>query len=122
MSSSTYITDLDPEDTRLIEDTEALGENFTDGCGYMSEALMKLVAEKFDVHKTSAIQMRYGGFKGVLVEHPGLDGQFFIDRKPYVGGRLVDGHQHSLKEEEKSQENKPSQGIQPAAGKLPEER
>jgi hypothetical protein len=34
---------------------------------------MELVEEKFDVYKASAIQIRFKGFKGVLVVHNGIN-------------------------------------------------
>lgn len=74
MSSSTYIYEIPKKEedqfVEMIHDVERSTHVFSDGCGYISEWLMEKVAERFKVFKASAIQMRYSGFKGVLVTHP----------------------------------------------------
>jgi hypothetical protein len=82
MSSSTFVADVKSSQVTVIEDVEGNDDFvFTDGCGYISEELLKSAAEKFDLEQVSAIQMRYSGFKGVLVLHPGLKGKSIVFRK-----------------------------------------
>jgi len=69
MSSSTFIAEVPNEDVHIIKDVERNGYTFSDGSGYLSEALFAEVAEVFDVYQVSAIQMRYSGYKGVLMKH-----------------------------------------------------
>jgi hypothetical protein len=72
MSSSTPICTVSDEEFIVIKDISESGFEFSDGCGYASQEIMEKVAQKFDLHQTSAIQIRFGGFKGVLMAHPGL--------------------------------------------------
>jgi hypothetical protein len=61
------------DQVRLIQDKSNSEYVFSDGSGFISPALMKKVANIFKFEKVSAIQMRFGGFKGVLVENPILN-------------------------------------------------
>lgn len=76
MSSSTFISKIPEARVRVIEDLtgDSLEEQleFSDGCGFVSPEVMAQVADIFEFEHVSAIQMRYGGFKGVLTVHPGL--------------------------------------------------
>ena len=75
MSSSTFIMEILKEHTELIKDVERNKFVFSDGCGFISPELMKKVQEIFKLEKVSAIQMRYAGYKGVLVVHQALASQ-----------------------------------------------
>jgi RNA-dependent RNA polymerase len=80
-TTTKYIAILTPEDIRfghpdikrLREDDEEMDPDkpeyytFTDGCGNISNALCKLINEKFGLRKCSAYQVRLGGAKGVLM-------------------------------------------------------
>jgi hypothetical protein len=68
---------LKKEDVKPIDDVESKDKvyNFSDGCGYVSPQVMKKVCEVFEVYQASAIQMRFGEYKGVLVEHKDLTGE-----------------------------------------------
>jgi hypothetical protein len=77
-SSSTYIRKVSYEEFGVIDDVSGSGLDFTDGCGYVSNQIMgsseanplyDQVCKIFEVTRASAIQMRFRGFKGVLVEH-----------------------------------------------------
>jgi RNA-dependent RNA polymerase len=78
MSSSTHICELRPHEFGKSNEFEQIKDivnadfTFTDGSGYASEEIMQRVADAFDFNRVSAIQMRFGGFKGVLIAHPGL--------------------------------------------------
>lgn len=74
LSSSTQIKDIGPGTVKVAKDVRDESYVFSDGCGYASPELMDEVARIFKFSKVSAIQMRYAGFKGVLVAHPGLTG------------------------------------------------
>ena len=56
----------------VVPDVENKDYVFTDGSGFLAQSVLNLVAKKFKFEQVSAIQMRYAGFKGVLVAHPGL--------------------------------------------------
>jgi hypothetical protein len=81
MSSSTFITTLSKDQYKVINDVAFNGYEFSDGCGYISSGILQKVCDKFEVYKASAIQMRFGEFKGVLMEHPSLTGEQVFFRK-----------------------------------------
>ena len=47
-------------------------EIYSDGVGFMSKELMDLVCHKLSIPSTSAIQIRFAGYKGVLTLNPSL--------------------------------------------------
>ena len=57
MSASTFIAEVPKEEVRLISDKESPFEKiqFSDGCGYISEDLLKIAADKHEFSKVSAI-------------------------------------------------------------------
>ncbi|QRV99155.1 RNA-dependent RNA polymerase [Ceratobasidium sp. AG-Ba] len=71
--------DLDPKFTKDIPDITVGEELFSDGCGLMSQKFMQLLAKKKKIiHRQrryipSVVQIRYRGYKGVLMIHPELD-------------------------------------------------
>jgi len=75
MSSSTLIANIEQKDIKIIKDVGRNGFTFSDGCGFVSPEVMEQVAKIFECQQVSAIQMRYGGFKGVLMMNPALRGQ-----------------------------------------------
>lgn len=74
MSSSTKICELKENEFKMIEDVRDKAKEFvfSDGCGFASPEIMNKVAKIFEFSQVSAIQMRFRGFKGVLMTHPGL--------------------------------------------------
>lgn len=48
-------------------DIERNGHTFSDGCGYIHPQLASDIAKKFKFTNISALQIRLGGAKGVLV-------------------------------------------------------
>ncbi|XP_070381570.1 uncharacterized protein [Dermacentor albipictus] len=76
------------ECTKVVPDIELKGPRknlhyiFSDGVGRISTALLTRVHKALPQEgKPSAIQIRYGGCKGMLVEDPTLEGECIIFRK-----------------------------------------
>ncbi|KAH6941122.1 hypothetical protein HPB50_013937 [Hyalomma asiaticum] len=76
------------ECTEVVPDIECKGRRknlhyvFSDGVGRISTALMAKVHKALpDEGQPSAIQIRYGGCKGMLVEDPTLEGERIVFRK-----------------------------------------
>ncbi|KAH8088982.1 RNA dependent RNA polymerase-domain-containing protein [Cristinia sonorae] len=69
---------LDPERTRDIPDIERSGENFSDGCGLISRTFAVLLSRHKRIifrgrpYTPCVYQIRYRGYKGVLMLHPEL--------------------------------------------------
>ncbi|KAK3729805.1 hypothetical protein QZH41_013336, partial [Actinostola sp. cb2023] len=58
-----------------IDDVERGGYIFTDGCGLMSEELSREIQRSHRLsHQPSVVQIRYQGYKGVLLHCPELQG------------------------------------------------
>lgn len=56
-----------------IDDVEHDGYNFTDGCGLMSDQLSKEIQRTHRLgHQPTVVQIRYQGYKGVLLHIPEL--------------------------------------------------
>lgn len=74
-ASMRVVEDVPEKDTKLCEEIPSEFDSdipFTDGCGYICEEFLLKASNQLDMTKTSAIQMRFAGFKGVLVCHKGL--------------------------------------------------
>jgi hypothetical protein len=72
---------LDPERVEDIDDVERGNYIYTDGCGFMATSLAKQLAKQRNiVHRNiqylpSVYQIRYRGYKGVLMLAPALTGR-----------------------------------------------
>jgi len=74
LSTSKFICHIAQDNIKVIPDIERNGYNFSDGCGNMSKELALVIAKKFKMSCTSAVQIRMGGVKGVLAVKPSLQG------------------------------------------------
>ncbi|KAG8830443.1 hypothetical protein FRC18_008083 [Serendipita sp. 400] len=89
-SSATLDWTLEPTYTRDIPDIEVDDTLFSDGCGLISQYLAQLVARQKQIifrqrrYTPTVFQIRYKGYKGVLMLHPELD-------------KKKDGHVHFRK-------------------------
>ncbi|EAU82968.2 RNA-directed RNA polymerase [Coprinopsis cinerea okayama7 len=78
-SSAEVDFNLDPTFVEDIGDIEIGGEVFSDGCGLISKSLTKQIAKAKKLmfrgirYTPVVIQIRYEGYKGVLMLHPDLD-------------------------------------------------
>jgi RNA-dependent RNA polymerase len=71
------ISGCQPKRNELIEDITVINNKgrllvFTDGIGNISYDLMKQCCEKLKIDYTSALQVRFGGCKGILAVSPSL--------------------------------------------------
>ncbi|CAG8586766.1 4785_t:CDS:1, partial [Racocetra fulgida] len=72
-TSGERVLELPSEKYDNIDDIERNNFNFTDGCGFVSKSLIKKIAKEMDLefqdkrHYPSVIQIRYQGFKGILL-------------------------------------------------------
>lgn len=67
MSTTTHIQRFVRAEFDDIPDVERNEHVFSDGSGFISREIMAKVAKKFDLEQVSAIQIRFAGYKGVLV-------------------------------------------------------
>jgi len=74
LSTSKFVCHIAHDKIKVIPDIKRNGYNFSDGCGNMSKELALLIAKKFKMSYTSAVQIRMGGVKGVLAVKPSLKG------------------------------------------------
>ncbi|TFK19298.1 RNA-directed RNA polymerase [Coprinopsis marcescibilis] len=78
-SSAEIDFQLDPELVEDIPDIEVGNEVFSDGCGLISQSLAIKIAKAKKIlfrgmrYTPTVIQIRYLGYKGVLMQHPDLD-------------------------------------------------
>ncbi|KIM19468.1 hypothetical protein M408DRAFT_13453, partial [Serendipita vermifera MAFF 305830] len=78
-SSATLDWTLAPEQSRDIPDIEEEDVVFSDGCGLISQHFARLLAKEKKIifrqrrYLPSVFQIRYRGYKGVLMVHPDLD-------------------------------------------------
>ncbi|TCD62010.1 hypothetical protein EIP91_007628 [Steccherinum ochraceum] len=69
---------LDPARTKDISDIESGGENFSDGCGLISKQFAMILSRhkrivfRGKAYTPCVYQIRYRGYKGVLMLHPEL--------------------------------------------------
>ncbi|KAI0666961.1 RNA dependent RNA polymerase-domain-containing protein [Trametes maxima] len=69
---------LDPRNTQDIEDIVVNGENFSDGCGLIAPHFARMLSRRKGTifhgrpYTPSVYQIRYKGYKGVLMVHPEL--------------------------------------------------
>lgn len=81
---------LDPRRTTDIDDIMAGDENFSDGCGLMSRGLAVQISRSKKIifrgnrYTPCVFQIRYLGYKGVLMLHPDLDKETDKEKKPLV--------------------------------------
>lgn len=69
-SSFTRSINLEEHEYRVIDDVERNNYIFTGGCGLMSEQFAKQIQDVQKLEATpSVVQIRYQGFKGVLLLH-----------------------------------------------------
>lgn len=77
-STAHVVIDVDPERCKDIADIERDNYCFTDGCGSMSKSLARLISQKRPIlfrnqrYHPSVFQIRYRGYKGVVVLEPRL--------------------------------------------------
>lgn len=65
---------MEEHEYRVIDDVERGNYIFTDGCGLMSEEFARQIQGVQKLEATpSVVQIRYQGFKGVLLRHRQLD-------------------------------------------------
>ena len=105
---------LPSEKYKIIDDIKKNGHCFTNGCGYISWDLIRRITKKMSLefrdkrHYPSVVQIRYQGFKGILLlgthlkndscefrksmnkfSYTGPDDFYVVDHaKPYTIGRL----------------------------------
>ncbi|KZV92820.1 RNA-directed RNA polymerase [Exidia glandulosa HHB12029] len=78
-SGSSIDYELRPELTEDIDDLMVGNENFSDGCGLISRRLADQLSKQKKIifrglrYTPSVFQIRYRGYKGVLMLHPDLD-------------------------------------------------
>ncbi|CAK5272930.1 unnamed protein product [Mycena citricolor] len=75
LSNSVPGPEIAPEHVEEIRDLgSSEGSNMTDGCGLSTPALHLKVRRMFNLESTpTALQMRYGGRKGMLLQFPGTN-------------------------------------------------
>jgi hypothetical protein len=86
--SAEVTTTLNPEHTEEIADIRRGGYVFTDGCGLLASSLAKQIAKKNNTaHRNisyvpSVFQIRYLGYKGVLMVSSALKGTKLVQFRP----------------------------------------
>jgi hypothetical protein len=95
-SSGSVVVDLDPNRCEDIGDVEVKNYIFTDGCGLVSSKLAHELARRRGIafrnqrYTPSVFQIRYRGYKGVLMVDPGMKGEilakFRKSMKKFSGG------------------------------------
>ncbi|KAL9615082.1 MAG: hypothetical protein Q9167_000505 [Letrouitia subvulpina] len=95
-STAQMALNLQPDRCQDIPDVTRDNYIFTDGCGLISKRLAKLLVQKVDIryrakrYTPSVFQIRYRGYKGVLMLEPRLKGQiqaqFRDSMKKFTGG------------------------------------
>lgn len=88
---------VQPECCEYIPDVESKDYIFTDGCGLISEKFAKLLVRKVNIryrnqkYMPSVFQIRYRGYKGVLMVDPTMKGKtkikFRESMKKFKGGK-----------------------------------
>ena len=74
--------DLDTE-IEEIPDIERNNFNFSDGCGFIDQALLdKIACETYNHSMCSAIQIRMGGYKGMLLGYDKCKGSTLVYTRP----------------------------------------
>jgi hypothetical protein len=80
-SSTKFGAVLRPDRCEDIPDIQNKDYNFTDGCGFISPGLLKVLVKKTPIvfrnqaYVPSVVQIRYRGYKGVLAVEPSMTGQ-----------------------------------------------
>lgn len=80
-SAAEVVCTVQPECCDDIPDIASKDYNFTDGCGLISESFAKLLVTKMDIrfrfqrYMPSVFQIRYRGYKGVLMVDPTMKGK-----------------------------------------------
>lgn len=84
-STAHVVLNVDPARCRDIPDIERDSYVFTDGCGNISPALAKLLSQKKPIlfrnkrYHPSVFQIRYRGYKGVVVRQPKLEPRIWLE-------------------------------------------
>ena len=84
-SSAQMALALQPDRTRDIADVTKGDYIFTDGCGLISKHLAKRLVQSVDIrfrnnrYTPSVFQIRYRGYKGVVMLEPKLQGQILVE-------------------------------------------
>lgn len=96
-STAHAVIDVDPARCRDIPDISRESYTFTDGCGNISSAMSRLLAQKRPIlfrnkrYHPSVFQIRYRGYKGVVALEPKLKPQIWLElrqsMKKFSGGQ-----------------------------------
>ena len=95
-SAAETVCTVQPEYCEDIPDVASKDYNFTDGCGLISENFVKLLVKTMNIrfrnqrYMPSVFQIRYRGYKGVLMVDPTMKGktkiQFRESMRKFKGG------------------------------------
>ena len=98
-SAAEIACEVEPQHCEDIPDVASKDYNFTDGCGLVSEKFAKILVKKVNIsfrnHKymPSVFQMRYRGYKGVLMVDPTMKDKIKIkfreSMRKFKGGNDV---------------------------------
>lgn len=83
-STAEMAMDLEPDRCEDISDVATKDYIFTDGCGLVSKHLAKQLVQRANIkyrnqrYLPSVFQIRYRGYKGVLMLEPDLNGQILV--------------------------------------------
>lgn len=100
-STSHAVVDVPPDRCRDIADIERDDYIFTDGCGSISVPLARLVTQKKPIlfrnqrYHPSVFQIRYRGYKGVVLLEPSLATGTSLELRKSMR-KFTGGHDHSF--------------------------
>lgn len=84
-STAHAVVIVHPDRCRDIADVERDGYNFTDGCGGISPKLARLLSQRKPIifrnkpYHPSVFQIRYRGYKGVVMEEPKMKVEYQLE-------------------------------------------
>lgn len=100
-STAYTVVNIDPARCKDIADIERDEYIFTDGCGNISPNLAKLLAQKKPIlyrnkrYHPSVFQIRYRGYKGVVILEPKLDPSTWLEFRKSMR-KFAGGNDHSF--------------------------
>ena len=100
-STAHTIVNFDPARCKDIADIERDDYIFTDGCGNISPRLAKLLTQKKPIlyrnkrYHPSVFQIRYRGYKGVVILDPHLDASTWLELRKSMR-KFAGGNDHSF--------------------------
>lgn len=100
-STAQRVMDVDPSRCKDIADVEREDYIFTDGCGNISPSLAKLLVRKKPIlfrnkrYMPSVFQIRYRGYKGVVVLEPKMQSPTWLELRKSMR-KFSGGNDHSF--------------------------